>query len=336
MNALQKDIKDYGVWALACHCFAKVTGNREPYKDAQLAAIKKRNDVYAQTSEAFIPQLKRRWADYMGGGLDLEHPTGFDEKIQWLKIYDSVPLKTRCADKYLARDYVAERIGEERLVPLLGVWDSFDQIDFDALPQQFVLKTNHASQQIIVCKDKASFDRRKAKKSFDAWMSDCFSQVYTSCELHYRDIPRKIIAEQYLEQPGSSPDDYKLHCFGGKVAFIQAMRGRDVTAHITASHRFYDLDWKRLDITYTGHPTYEKEFERPKNLELMVHLAERLSEPFCYVRVDFYNLDGQILFGELTFTPDSGLQRWQPNGTNERLGTLLTLPTERYILPAVR
>ena len=271
------------------------------------------------------------------GVLDLESPTGFDEKIQWLKVYDSTPLKTRCADKYLARGYVAEKIGEEHLVPLLGVWDSFDQIDFDKLPQQFVLKTNHASAQIIVCKDKATFDKRKAKRCFDAWMSDCYWGVFGgTCELHYRDIPRKIIAEQYLVQLGSSPDDYKLHCFGGKVAFVQAMRGRDVTAHITASHKFYDLDWKRLDFTYTGHPIYEKEFDKPKNLDLMVQLAERLSAPFCYVRVDFYNLDGQILFGELTFTPDSGFQIWKPAGTNETLGALLTLPKERYTLPAVR
>ena len=221
-------------------------------------------------------------------------------------------------------------------MPLLGVWDSFDQINFDTLPNQFVLKTNHASGQIIVCKDKAKFNKKKAKKNFDRWLSDCWSEVYATCELHYRDIPRKIIAEQYLVQLGSSPDDYKFYCFGGKVAFVQAMRGRDVTAHITASHRFYDLDWKRLDFTYTGHPTYEKEFDKPKNLDLMVQLAERLSAPFCYVRVDFYNLDGKIYFGELTFTSESGSMEWKPAEANERLGAMLTLPKERYILPAVR
>ena len=183
MNTLVKDLKDYGAWTLACHFFSKATGIWEPYQDAKLAVIKKRNPVYSQTSEACIPQLKRWWKDATGGGqLDLENPTGFDEKIQWLKVYDSTPLKTRCADKYLARGYVAEKIGEEHLVPLLGVWDSFDQIDFAKLPQQFVLKTNHASAQIIVCKDKATFDKKKAKKKFDRWMSDCFFNVYTTCE----------------------------------------------------------------------------------------------------------------------------------------------------------
>ena len=166
-----------------------------------------------------------------GGVLDLENPTGFVEKLQWLKIYDSTPLKTRCADKYLARGYVAEKIGDEHLVPLLGVWDSFDQIDFDTLPNQFVLKTNHASGQLIVCKDKAKFNKKKAKKKFDRWMRDCWSAVYSICELHYRDIPRKVLAEQYLVQLDGNLYDYKIHCFDGKANFFQIIGDRNLHTH---------------------------------------------------------------------------------------------------------
>ena len=316
--------------------FSKATGIWEPYQDAKLAAIKKRNPVYSQTSEACIPQLKHWWADATGGQLDLEHPTGFDEKIQWLKIYDSTPLKTRCTDKYLARGYVAEKIGDEHLVPLLGVWDSFDQIDFDSLPNQFVLKTNHASGQIIVCKDKATFDKKSAKKKFDRWMADCYSQVYTSCELHYRDIPRKIIAEQYLEQLDGNLYDYKIHCFDGKANFVQIIGDRNLHTH-EGKQIFYDANWKRLDFTFGDYPLYEKDLEKPANLDQMIQLAERLAEPFCYVRVDFYDLSGKILFGELTFIPASGCYpKKAPATANETLGALLTLPKERYILPAVR
>ena len=279
--------------------------------------------------------LASPFSDRLGGVLDLDNPTGFDEKIQWLKIYDSTPLKTRCADKYLARGYVAEKIGDEHLVPLLGVWDSFDQIDFDTLPNQFVLKTNHASGQLIVCKDKATFDKKSAKKKFDRWMSDCYEQVYTSCELHYRDIPRKIIAEQYLEQLGSSPDDYKFYCFNGKIAFCQAVRGRNPETH-KAFHLFFDTSWNKLDIINKTNPPYEKEIDKPKNFERMLEFVERLSADFCFVRVDFYDLDGQILFGELTFTPDSGNQIWEPAGTDAMVGAKLVLPKEKYILQPVR
>lgn len=173
-------------------------------------------DYYAQLSpQAYASELQEWFWDVMGKKLDLDNPRTYNEKIQWLKLYDSTPLKTRLADKYLVRDWVKEKIGEEYLVPLLGVWDSFDEIDFDALPQSFVLKANHGCGWNLIVKDKRLLDREDARRKFQTWMKLNFA-YRNGLELHYMNIRPRIIAEAYLENDHDDLNDYKVFCFGGE------------------------------------------------------------------------------------------------------------------------
>lgn len=258
--------------------------------------------------------------------LNLANPQTYNEKIQWMKLYDSTPIKTRLADKYLVRDWVAERIGARYLIPLLGVWDSFNEIDFDALPEQFVLKCNHGCGYNLIVQNKAELKLEDAKRKINAWLAEdfAFKGVF---ELHYSPIPRKIIAEQYIENKASKGDlyDYKFWCFDGKVKYIQFLSDRNISGLKMA---FYDTSWKKQDFVYS-HPLDTKDIARPDNLEEMIALAEKLAKGFNHVRVDFYRMDdGRIYFGEMTFTSASGFCHWQPAEMDYTMGQLLNLPTK--------
>lgn len=260
-----------------------------------------------------------------GKELNLKNPKTFDEKIQWMKLYDVTPLKTMLADKYACREWVTERIGDEYLVPLLGVWDSFDEIDFDTLPDKFVLKANHGCHWNVIVKDKKSLDLQETKKKFDKWMNTNYAFVY-GLELQYMNIRPKIIAEAYLENNDQGLNDYKVLCFNGKAESILFISERENGA----KKAFFDLDWNRLPI-WSDFPGIEKEVEKPKNLELIIELAEKLSKGFPQVRVDFYVLnDGSIKFGEMTFTWSSGIHKW---GSEQDIiyGNMVNLPAKKKI-----
>lgn len=258
---------------------------------------------------------------FTGKTLDLTNPRTYNEKIQWLKLYDSTPLKTRLADKYLVRDYVKEKIGEEYLIPLLGVWDSFDEIDFDALPNCFVLKANHGSGWNIIVKDKHNFDKADAKRKFDAWMNTNFAFV-GGFELHYYNIEPKIIAEQYLENGNDDLYDYKVFCFDGKAESILTITERKTGL----TKAFHDLKWNPLHFS-TSLTLKQEAIPKPKNLDLLISVSEKLSQGFAHVRVDFYVLnDGSIKFGELTFTPTSSTSEWDPPEQDRIYGELIKLP----------
>lgn len=257
----------------------------------------------------------------MGEKLNLKSPQTYNEKIQWLKLYDSTPLKTQLADKYLVRDYVKEKIGEEYLIPLLGVYDSFDEIDFDALPNSFVLKANHGCGWNIIVKDKNSFDKVDAKQKFDAWMNTNFA-FSNGFELHYYNIKPKIIAEEYLENGNDDLYDYKVFCFDGKAESVMFLSERKIGLKMA----FYDKEWHKLPFVYS-YPRNEDEICRPNNLEHILGLAEKLSHGFAHVRVDFYVLnDGRIKFGEMTFTSASGISKWNPPEQDRIYGELIKLP----------
>lgn len=280
-------------------------------------------NYFANLDPSRYPAELARWYESITGTpLDLENPKTHSEKIQWLKLYDSTPLKTRLADKYLVRNWVAEKIGEEYLIPLLGVWDSFDGIDFDALPNQFVLKANHGSGWNIIVRDKATLNKVDAKIKFDKWMKLNFAYV-AGLELHYRDIIPKIIAEKYLENANGELPDYKFHCYSGRVEHIQCMTGR---ANHNTQEIMYDYAWNPLPFVQS-YPRHSKNFPKPPALERLIELAQTLSKGFCYVRVDFYVLDnGSIKFGEMTFTPGSGMRTWNPPEYNLQYGKLISLP----------
>lgn len=275
---------------------------------------------YAKMSpECYEEELKKWFKKVTGKECNLEEPKTYNEKLQWLKLHDSTKEKALLSDKYAVREWVKEKIGEEYLIPLLGVYDSFDEIDFDKLPNQFVLKANHGSGWNIIVKDKATFDKRTAKKKFDRWMKMDFS-FYFGFQLHYQYIDRKIVAEKYLENNGEL-DDYKVMCFGGKAEYIWIDLGR------YEEHRrnIYDVNWKLVDMQMV-YPNETKDVPPPVNLHKMIKFAELMSQGFPHVRVDFYEVNKKLYFGEMTFTSTSGTKPFTPDSWDRKLGDMIELP----------
>ena len=250
----------------------------------------------------------------------LYRPETFNEKLQWLKLWDATPEKTRLADKYRVRDWVKKIAGEEVLIPLLGVWDRYEDIDFDALPDQFVLKANDASGRNIIVRDKAEFDPAEGKRKFDRWAREPFA-FDTGFEMHYLNIPPKIIAERYMENMDQLVD-YKFMCFGGKVKFIWVDTDRYTDHHRT----LFTTAWERMDVTIGDYAPAAEKIPQPVNLGKMIALAETMSRGFAHVRVDFYEVDGRVYFGEMTFTSTSGLDRAFPRSFERTMGDWLPLP----------
>lgn len=288
------------------------------------------NAVYVKLMyrlQEYCPDEKRSTAlkdwffECTGETLNLENPQTFNEKIQWLKLYDSTPLKNRLVDKYAVRGWIKEKIGEQYLVPLLGVWDRFEDIDFDTLPEKFVLKCNHGSGYNIIVTDKSKLDWGGVERRIKSWMDEEFA-FRNGFELQYSSISRKIIAEKYIENCDRDLYDYKFWCFDGKVRYIQFISERFTNGAVMA---FYDRNWKKQDFVY-NHPLDQKTIDKPDNLELMIKLAEKLAQGFCYVRVDFYDVNNRIYFGEMTFTSDSGTGRWIPEEMNLVFGKMIKLP----------
>ena len=274
--------------------------------------------------EQYVEEIKLWYKCAKKVDLDLDHPKTFNEKMQWLKIYDSTPIKTLLADKYLVRDWVKEIAGEEYLVPLLGVWDSFDEIDFDKLPDQFVLKTNHGSAWNIIVKDKSQFDKEDAKKKMDEWMKLNFAFVY-GFQLHYMNIPPKIIAEKYIEEM-DQVYDYKFMCFNGEVKFIWVDTDR-FTRH---RRTLFTPEWERRKETINK-PAADFDIPRPKTFDKMLELATKMCQGFAHVRVDFYEVDGKLYFGEMTFTSASGVEMSKTVEFNYEMGDWLVLPEKSPI-----
>ncbi|MBE8951573.1 MAG: hypothetical protein SR1Q7_00310 [Quinella sp. 1Q7] len=269
--------------------------------------------------------------------LNLTNPRTFTEKLQWIKLYDATPIKSRLTDKYLVRRWIADKIGAQYLIPLLGVWDDFDDIDFDDLPDQFVLKCNHGSGMNVIVRDKSTFDKRAAREKINAWLAFDYSALFL--ELHYTRIKRKIIAEKFMAN-GDLPDidNYKFWCFNGEPNFCGFDSGRTADGNINNLRiDYFDMDWQPNGFENGAHPNSEhpENIPQPKNFELMKKLAATLAEGFDFVRVDLYEVDGHVYFGEMTFTPGAGNFYYKSAGTDEYLGSLLTLPAPtppRYTL----
>lgn len=270
-------------------------------------------------------ELENWYKRAMKQDLDLDNPKTFNEKIQWLKLYDSTPIKTRLADKYLVRDWVKEKIGEEYLIPLLGVYDKFDDIDFEKLPDKFVMKCNHGSGYNIIVKDKFQLDLQDAKQKIDYWMNENFA-FKVGCELHYRDIQPKIVIEQFLDEISESLYDYRFFCCNGKVEQIWLDVGSGTPEH---KRKIYDRNWNELDIKVKW-PRLETEVAKPNNLKKMIEMSEKMSKEFALVRVDFYDINDKIYFGEMTFTSMSGTGKFEPEIEGLRLGQKIKLPKLAY------
>lgn len=276
------------------------------------------------TDKEDLPKLLKRWyKKRTKRELDLENPQSLNEKIQWLKLYDNSPLKTQLSDKYLVREWIKENIGEEYLIPLLGVYDNFDEIDFDKFPNKFVLKANHGCAWNIIVSDKTKFDKKKAKKKFDKWMKRNYA-LKAGFEMQYQDIPPKIVAEEFIQDKNGELNDYKILCFNGEPKFIWIDQGR----FGNRTENIYDTEWNLQPFLLT-YENSKEDVPAPKNLETMISFARKLSKDFALVRVDFYNLDGKIYFGEMTFTSASGVDVFKPADYDLKLGEMLELPLKK-------
>jgi hypothetical protein len=226
-------------------------------------------------------------------------------------------------DKYEAKRYVASIIGEEYIIPTYGVYNSFEEIDFTALPKQFVLKCTHNSGGVFVCKDKAFFDIEGARKQVNKWLKK--NPFWKNREYPYKNVKPRIIIEQYMEdESGYELKDYKFFCFNGiaKYIFVASDRGKD---NEETKFDFYDMKWNLLPFT-NGHPNSNKLMKKPLNFDKMIELSERLSQGIPHVRVDLYNINGRIYFGELTFFHWSGLVPFVPEKWDYEFGRWLKLP----------
>lgn len=270
--------------------------------------------------------LRLKYILCMGKKLDLNMPETFNEKLQWLKLYDRKSEYTQMVDKYGVREYIASTIGEEYLIPLIGVWDSLDEIDFDSLPDQFVLKSTHDSGGVVVCKNKAEFDIEKAKQKLRKSLKRKY--FYNSREWPYKNVKPRIIAEKYMEdESGYELKDYKFFCFDGAVNALFIATDRGVEGE-EVKFDFFDADFNRLPIK-NGHDNADREFEIPNGFEKMKELASHLSKGIPHIRVDFYNINGQIYFGELTFFHFSGFVPFEPEEWDYTFGSWIKLPVKK-------
>ena len=273
------------------------------------------------------PFLRLLWKARFGYELDLEHPGTFNEKIQWLKLYDRDPLHTRMVDKYAVKAYVADLIGPEHVIPTLGVWERAGDIDFDSLPERFVLKCNHTSGEgLILCKDKARLNRKQAVSRLDGAMKRDYYLTYR--EWPYRDVPRKILAEPYLEDREAAAlgldtlPVYKFLCFEGEPRIIQTIQNDKMP---NESIDYFDPDWNLLPFRQ-NYPHSAVPTARPQRLEAMLDLAKRLSSGFHFLRVDLYEVNGDIFFSEFTFFSDAGFAPFEPEEWNRTLGSWILVP----------
>jgi len=251
--------------------------------------------------------------------LNLDSPETFNEKLQWLKLNYRKNVMTICADKYAVREYVSNILGKDVLNELYGVYNHVNEIDFENLPKKFVLKVTHGSGQNLITQDKNSVDWPTEKKLLNFYMRS--NHYLEGREWVYKGIPPKIICEKYLDEQGKPPVDYKFFCFNGEPKLIQL----DLDRFDGHKRNMYDINWNILPFEF-AHNQDSKVVQKPKELTLMLDYAKKLAGNFPFSRVDFYLVDGVIIFGEITFYPEQGLGKFTPESYNLTLGKQLKLP----------
>lgn len=260
----------------------------------------------------------------MGYKLDLEHPKTFNEKLQWLKLYDRKPIYTTMVDKYKAKQWIADRIGEQYVIPTLAVYNSVDEIDLDKLPDKFVLKCNHDSGSVVICKNKSTFDLETAKKTLAAALEKNY--YWMAREWPYKGVKSCVFAEKFLEDSATDDViDYKMMTFNGKVKCCFTCTNRRSATGLNVT--FFDVDWKKMPFERL-YPVDAKPVGRPSSYEQMVVFAERLSENIPFSRVDFYEINGMPFIGEITLYPGAGFEPFKPNDWDRKLGEWIKLPID--------
>lgn len=264
--------------------------------------------------------LKIQYKNVFLKDLNLDDPRTFNEKLQWLKLHNRKDEYSIMVDKYAAKEYVSKIIGEEHIIPAYGVWDSFEEIDFESLPNQFVLKCTHGSGDVVICRDKTSFDLNRARKTLTKALRTDYYKI--GREWPYKNVPHRILAEQYVsdEETSSGLTDYKFFCFGGqpKVMFVATERYSD------CKFDYFDMDFSRLPIRNI-HPNSSKLIEKPKRFEEMKKIAEQLSVKVPFIRIDLYEINGEIYFGEYTFFHAGGFSVYSPEEWDLKMGEWIDL-----------
>lgn len=256
----------------------------------------------------------------MGKKLDLENPKTYNEKLQWLKLYDRNELYCKLVDKYQVRQYIKSTIGEKYLVPMIKMYESEKDINWNELPNEFVIKCTHGSASVIVCKNKNELNINYEKEKLKKWLSK--NVFYYGREWPYKHLEPRIICEKLLkDKNGKIPEDYKIFCFNGEPVAISIHDGRFTEDY---THDIYDIDWKKLNVR-RGIKNSNKIKDKPVNFDEMLEISRVLSKGLKHVRVDLYNLDGKIYFGELTFFTASGFQGFEPNEYDYIWGDLITI-----------
>lgn len=260
----------------------------------------------------------------VGRKLDVKTPKTFNEKLQWLKFNYRFPLQSIVSDKYLVRKYVRDKVGEEYLIPLLGKWEKYDDIDFDVLPSEFVLKCNHDSGGLVVCKDKNSLDFKKTRHKIEKSLMTNF--YYIGREYQYRNIKPVVMCEKFISDNGNVPMDYKIYCFNGEPDVILVCKDRFKKGSHRASYMFYNQEWDFLPLNKNDNENPSVKIDKPKNLKKMLDIARILSSDFVFARIDLYNIDGKIYFGEITLSPNSGFDPDITYETDLEFGDKLKIP----------
>lgn len=265
--------------------------------------------------------LKLFYYAYQDKKLDLNQPVTFSEKLQWLKLYDRKSEYTMMTDKYKVREFVKNTIGEKYLIPILGVWDDANEIDFSLLPEQFVLKSNNDSGTVIICKNKKDFNKKEAIGRLNKALRTNY--FWKGREWNYKDIIPKVIAEKYMNDGNEDGlTDYKYFCFDGEPKFVQVDSGR-FKKHI---RNFYTVDWEYIEVENGCRSDKNKVMQKPKNHSEMLNLARKLSQNIPHVRVDFYVSNGKVFFGEMTFHHGGGAMKVEPFEYDKLWGSYLRLP----------
>lgn len=279
----------------------------------------------------FLPDkayLSLKYFNVFGCLPNWKSPQTYSEKLQWLKLYDRKPEYTMMVDKYAVKKYVADIIGKEYVIPTLGIWDKPEEIEWDKLPNQFVLKTTHGggNEGVVICRDKNSFDRQKAITLLNKDLNTDLYIVWR--EWPYKNVPKRIIAEKYIDPNPETNDlsDYKFFCFNGDVKGLFVATERQ-NPNEEVKFDFFDENYEHLPLRQ-GHDHAKITPPKPRNFELMKSLASKLSKGFPHVRIDLYDLGDRVLFGEITFFHFSGLVKFEPEYWDKHFGDMLTLPNK--------
>lgn len=298
---------------------SKVLGAR--YDDLFLL----KNKMLARISDE--KYIKREWKRFFGTELNLDNPQTICEKIQWLKLYNQKPEYTKMVDKYAVKQYVGDLVGYDHVIPTLGVWERAEDIDFDQLPSQFVLKPTHDSGGLIVCRDKSKLDRKDAIRRLNRSLKHNY--FVNNREWVYKNVEPRIIAEPFIDELGNPNSiEYKVTCFDGKVAFVTICQGPAHTDYELRSNDHYTPEFEKLDW-YVNYKPAAVPPQKPEQWDELIAFAQKLSAGIPYVRVDTYIIDGKILFGELTFYTWGGFMHFVPQEWDLKLGQMLKLPEQK-------